>query len=438
MPSPSLSAALPPSGQTFASMPASIAPPMPEPPVPEPPVPEPPKPVTFPPVPVLPPLPASLGSEDPPPPQLAPAVISAAPHASANSDRRPRNRLPGMGFERMESLREDMDFCRTLPKCLQPRRLVHVIARPDGSTLRDRNHTVVPPERALDYEPGIDSNPRFFRRLIRMTTDRRTFLQLVSTGALAAAFPASIKRALAIPAHHRTGTIDDVEHIVILMQENRSFDHYFGTLRGVRGFGDPRAVDAAHRRAGVAPAERRRLRAAVPSRRAEPRACSSSRTCRTTGRPRTRPGTAASTTSGCRPRARPRWPTSRATTSRSTTRWPTHSRSATPTTARCWAPTDPEPLSHVDRLGRQRRQRRRPGARQRRGRLRLVDLSRSACRAAGISWKIYQDVGRRPRRRALLGLGRRRRTSATTATTRCSTSTSTRTRSRAARSSRAR
>ncbi len=36
----------------------------------------------------------------------------------------------------------------------------------------------------------------------------------------------------------RTGTIMDVQHIVILMQENRSFDHYFGTLRGVRGFGD--------------------------------------------------------------------------------------------------------------------------------------------------------------------------------------------------------
>jgi len=27
---------------------------------------------------------------------------------------------------------------------------------------------------------------------------------------------------------------------VILMQENRSFDHYFGSMRGVRGFGDPR------------------------------------------------------------------------------------------------------------------------------------------------------------------------------------------------------
>ena len=75
-----------------------------------------------------------------------------------------------------------------------------------------------------------------------MSTDRRTFLQLVSSGAFAATFTQSIRRALAIPAHHRTGTIADVEHIVFLMQENRSFDHYFGTLRGVRGFGDPRAV----------------------------------------------------------------------------------------------------------------------------------------------------------------------------------------------------
>jgi phospholipase C len=29
---------------------------------------------------------------------------------------------------------------------------------------------------------------------------------------------------------------------VIFMQENRSFDHYFGTLKGVRGFADPRAI----------------------------------------------------------------------------------------------------------------------------------------------------------------------------------------------------
>jgi len=35
-----------------------------------------------------------------------------------------------------------------------------------------------------------------------------------------------------------TGTISDVKHVVILMQENRSFDHYFGRLKGVRGFDD--------------------------------------------------------------------------------------------------------------------------------------------------------------------------------------------------------
>ncbi|GIG55862.1 non-hemolytic phospholipase C [Longispora fulva] len=39
-----------------------------------------------------------------------------------------------------------------------------------------------------------------------------------------------------------TGTIADVKHVVILMQENRSFDHYFGTMRGVRGFGDRTAI----------------------------------------------------------------------------------------------------------------------------------------------------------------------------------------------------
>lgn len=71
-------------------------------------------------------------------------------------------------------------------------------------------------------------------------TDRRSFLQLLGAGAAASAFPDSIARALAIPANNRTGTIQDIEHIVILMQENRSFDHYFGTLNGVRGYGDPR------------------------------------------------------------------------------------------------------------------------------------------------------------------------------------------------------
>ena len=40
----------------------------------------------------------------------------------------------------------------------------------------------------------------------------------------------------------RRGSLDDVEHVVILMQENRSFDHYYGTMRGVRGYGDRAAL----------------------------------------------------------------------------------------------------------------------------------------------------------------------------------------------------
>jgi phospholipase C len=71
---------------------------------------------------------------------------------------------------------------------------------------------------------------------------RRTFLRVAAAGAAASAFPPSIARALSIPAARVTGTIRDVKHVVILMQENRSFDHYFGTLRGVRGFGDRHPV----------------------------------------------------------------------------------------------------------------------------------------------------------------------------------------------------
>ena len=44
------------------------------------------------------------------------------------------------------------------------------------------------------------------------------------------------------PARAATGTIADLKHVVILMQENRSFDHYFGTLQGVRGFADKQVL----------------------------------------------------------------------------------------------------------------------------------------------------------------------------------------------------
>ncbi|MFI5664645.1 phosphocholine-specific phospholipase C [Streptomyces sp. NPDC051684] len=79
--------------------------------------------------------------------------------------------------------------------------------------------------------------------------NRRRFLQIAGAAAGTAgtatgiaALTDSIDRAAAIPAARRSGTLDDVEHVVVLMQENRSFDHYFGALKGVRGFGDPRPV----------------------------------------------------------------------------------------------------------------------------------------------------------------------------------------------------
>ncbi|WP_240137242.1 phosphocholine-specific phospholipase C [Streptomyces sp. MUM 178J] len=80
-----------------------------------------------------------------------------------------------------------------------------------------------------------------------MTTElsRRRLLTL-GTGALgaaaaASALPPSLRDALA--AEPPAGGLRAVRHVVVLMQENRSFDHYFGALRGVRGFSDRNAVE---------------------------------------------------------------------------------------------------------------------------------------------------------------------------------------------------
>jgi phospholipase C len=60
--------------------------------------------------------------------------------------------------------------------------------------------------------------------------------------AVAGVLPASLRKAVAATPANLTGKLDDIEHIVILMQENRSFDHYYGTMPGVRGFRDPTAI----------------------------------------------------------------------------------------------------------------------------------------------------------------------------------------------------
>src|SRR3984885_15265343 len=87
-----------------------------------------------------------------------------------------------------------------------------------------------------------DANGKVRKKSMRT---RRDLLKLAAMASGVAGFsgliPESIQRAYAIePA--AGSTYLDAEHIVILMQENRSFDHAFGTLRGVRGFNDPRAI----------------------------------------------------------------------------------------------------------------------------------------------------------------------------------------------------
>jgi phospholipase C len=72
--------------------------------------------------------------------------------------------------------------------------------------------------------------------------NRRRFLQLAGGTVASSMLTDSIARAAAIPANRVTRSLRDIEHVVVLMQENRSFDHYYGTLRGVRGFGDPHPV----------------------------------------------------------------------------------------------------------------------------------------------------------------------------------------------------
>ncbi len=67
----------------------------------------------------------------------------------------------------------------------------------------------------------------------------------IAAAAFASALlPPNLRRVLAEPPPD--ASFQDIKHVVLLMQENRSFDHYFGTLAGVRGFGDPTAMKLSH------------------------------------------------------------------------------------------------------------------------------------------------------------------------------------------------
>src|ERR1700721_1526004 len=85
------------------------------------------------------------------------------------------------------------------------------------------------------------------RSFDRARFDRRTLLAaaLATGGGAILAAASRGDRAGAAMAQYAARTkpagsdLGAIEHVVFLMQENRSFDHYFGSYKGVGGFDDP-------------------------------------------------------------------------------------------------------------------------------------------------------------------------------------------------------
>jgi phospholipase C len=95
------------------------------------------------------------------------------------------------------------------------------------------------------WQPGQPVVPGVTRRRFLTYTALGTAAAATAAGVTGGIADASVRgssaAAKALPKGW-TGTIADIKHVVILVQENRSFDHYFGTLSGVRGFGDKQAL----------------------------------------------------------------------------------------------------------------------------------------------------------------------------------------------------
>src|SRR4051794_17675617 len=80
------------------------------------------------------------------------------------------------------------------------------------------------------------------RRRLLSNTARLTAAAMASS-----LMPPNVQKALAAgPTVTGAGSLKDIKHVVLLMQENRSFDHYFGTMAGVRGFDDASALKLSH------------------------------------------------------------------------------------------------------------------------------------------------------------------------------------------------
>ena len=88
-------------------------------------------------------------------------------------------------------------------------------------------------------DSSYPSVPKLTRRRLLSGASR-----VAAAAAASALMPPNVQRLLAL-GPPRSGSLKDIKHVVLLMQENRSFDHYFGTLAGVRGFDDPSALKLA-------------------------------------------------------------------------------------------------------------------------------------------------------------------------------------------------
>ena len=97
------------------------------------------------------------------------------------------------------------------------------------------------PVRTMQRGQNVENQPPAVSRANLRT--RREVLVAGMAGAFSMALAAcggetARKAAGVAPAGSDLGA---VEHVIFLMNENRSFDHYFGSYKGVRGFDDAAA-----------------------------------------------------------------------------------------------------------------------------------------------------------------------------------------------------
>lgn len=107
------------------------------------------------------------------------------------------------------------------------------------------------PDVTLNAAPPLAPG-KSYRAEVRPGVSRRSLLLggaaaimagVAAGQAVGSSFGPGAAKAATLPLSGKTGSLKDIKHVVILMQENRSFDHYYGTLPGVRGYSDKQALE---------------------------------------------------------------------------------------------------------------------------------------------------------------------------------------------------